>query len=171
MQPVGSDCSLEAQIAAWRHRLQAGGSDCSLEGQRGDLLEPKGAIWNSTGGHLQLQVTIWSFRMPFEAPGVHLELQVAIWTSRWAFGAPGGRLELQVAVWSSRVPFGVPGGSPQGQGVWRPVAACGGLRRPVAAESCPRGPGGLAACGSLWRPVATCGSRVVPLLKTFTLRI
>ena len=109
LQPEGSDCSLEAQVAAWRRRLQAGGLDCSLEGQPGDPLEPQGAIWNSTGGHLQLQVAIWSFRLPFEAPGVHLELQVNIWTSRpdlqvatwsfrWPFEAPGYHLELQVAI-------------------------------------------------------------------------
>ena len=95
--------SLESQIAAWRLRLQPGGSDCSLEGQPGGPLEPQGAIWNPTGGHLQLQVAMWSFGMSFEGPGVHLKLQVAIWRSRWAFGAPGGSLELQLA-------FGAPGG-------------------------------------------------------------
>jgi len=79
LQPGESDCSLEAQTAALRFRLQLGGAGCRLEvriaawGQRGGPLEPEGAIWNSTCCHLQLQVTIWSFRMPFEAPGVHLD--------------------------------------------------------------------------------------------------
>ena len=39
MHPGGSNCSLEAEVAAWRQiagwrlRLQPGGSDCSLEAQ------------------------------------------------------------------------------------------------------------------------------------------
>ena len=33
LQPGGSDCSLEAQIAARRLRLQPGALDCSLEVQ------------------------------------------------------------------------------------------------------------------------------------------
>ena len=107
------------------------------------LLEPFGTpgvlvvVWSSRvpfeapGGHLEVQVGIWSSRWPlFGAPGCHLQVQVTMWRSRVSFGAAGGRLEVQVAVWSSKWPRGAPNGSLELQ--------CG--------------LGGLPGCGGLWQP-------------------
>ena len=93
--PGESDCSLEAQTAAWRRRLQPGG-ECRLEARIAAWGVSRVALWNprvpfgTPQVAMQLQVAIWSFRMSFEGRGVHLKLQVGIWSSRWPFGAPAG---------------------------------------------------------------------------------
>jgi len=54
--PVGgSDCNLEAQIAAWRVRLHPGGADCSLEAQ----------------------ITAWSLRWKLAGADYSLEGEIA----------------------------------------------------------------------------------------------
>jgi len=76
--PGELDCSLEAQTAAWRLRLQFGGADCRLEAR-------------IAGWRLGLQRGRLA-RWPFGARGCHLEFHT------WPFAAPGDNLELQNAI-------------------------------------------------------------------------
>ena len=80
LQPEEADCSLDAQIAAWRLRLQLGGADCRLAARN--------AAW------MVSRVALWNTRVQVEIP------QVAICSSRWPFGVSGCNLK-------SRCPFGV----------------------------------------------------------------